>query len=87
MNENIEIKTIDTKDKLNLNEKIIENYLSKIENPFRSLDVPDVAKDLNIGINQAYELFNHKDFPTIKIGRRKKVTLVSYLLWKIKRNL
>lgn len=86
MNENVEIKTIDTKDKKEINERILESYLAKTNNPFASLNVSDVAKDLEIGINQAYELFNQKDFPTIKIGRRKKVTLASYLLWKMKRN-
>ena len=59
------------------------NYLSKAKNPFATLSVSDVSKDLHIGINQAYELFKQKDFPTITIGKRKTVTLASYLLWKI----
>ena len=47
------------------------------------LSVIDVSKDLHIGINQAYDLFKQKDFPTTTIGKRKAVTLASYLLWKM----
>ena len=46
------------------------NYLSKLNNPFTVLSVQEVSKDLNIGINQAYDLFKQEDFPSIKIGRK-----------------
>lgn len=71
---------IDTKD---IREQIVMNYINKIDNPFRLLSVKEVSKDLKIGINQAYDLFKQNDFPTITIGKRKSVTLVAYLLWKI----
>ena len=76
-------ETIHTEEKENLKEQLLMNYLSKAKNPFATLSVSDVSKDLHIGINQAYELFKQKDFPTITIGKRKTVTLASYLLWKI----
>ena len=38
---------------------------------------------MEIGINQAYDLFKQSDFPTINIGKRKVVTLASYLSWKM----
>lgn len=76
-------ETIHTEEKENLKEQLVMNYLSKTKNPFATLSVSDVSKDLHIGINQAYELFKQKDFPTITIGKRKTVTLASYLLWKI----
>ncbi|MFR1777846.1 MAG: hypothetical protein ACLSW4_07340 [Clostridia bacterium] len=76
-------ETIHTEEKENLKEQLVMNYLSKAKNPFATLSVSDVSKDLHIGINQAYELFKQKDFPTITIGKRKTVTLASYLLWKI----
>ena len=76
-------ETIHTEEKENLKEQLVMNYLSKAKNPFETLSVSDVSKDLHIGINQAYELFKQKDFPTITIGKRKTVTLPSYLLWKI----
>lgn len=79
LNENV----IDTKEKTTLNEQIVMNYLSKIQNPFAMLSVHQVSKDLHIGINQAYDLFKQSDFPTITIGKRKVVTLAAYLLWKM----
>lgn len=77
-NENI----IDTKEKT-INEQIVINYLGKMDNPFKILSVQDIANDLHIGINQAYDLFKQNDFPTITIGKRKVVSLPAYLLWKM----
>ena len=83
-NQNIEnIRTITKEEKHQMQEQIIINYLSKLSNPFATLSVQDVSKDLHIGINQAYELFKQEDFPTINIGKRKTVTLAAYLLWKM----
>ncbi len=83
VNEKTNTNIIDTKEKENLNEKIVVNYLNKLKNPFVMLSVADVSKDLRIGINQAYDLFKQEDFPTTSIGKRKTVTLASYLLWKM----
>lgn len=69
--------------KENLREQIVINYLNKTNNPFAILSVQDVSKDLHIGINQAYDLFKQKDFPVITIGKRKVITLATYLLWKM----
>lgn len=80
---NVKTTIIDTEDKGNLNEQIVLNYIKKIDNPFVILSVSDISKDLHIGINQAYDLFKQKDFPTINIGKRKTVTLAAYLLWKM----
>lgn len=71
---------IDTK---GMKEQIIINYINKINNPFKLLTVQEVSKDLHIGINQAYDLFKQNDFPSINIGKRKVISLTSYLLWKI----
>ncbi len=83
----VNTKLIDTKEnnenKQQLNEQIVMNYLSKLKNPFITISVQDVSKDLHIGINQAYDLFKQKDFPTIRIGKRKTITLAAYLLWKM----
>lgn len=81
INENI--KVIDTEEKKSLNEIIVINYLNKLKNPFMILSAKDVSKDLHIGINQAYDLFKQSDFPTITIGKRKGITLATYLLWKM----
>ena len=92
MNNENEIQTktiIDTKEEntitttKEINEQIVMDYLSKLKNPFVTISVQDVSKDLHIGINQAYDLFKQKDFPTITIGKRKTITLAAYLLWKM----
>lgn len=80
---NQNIRTITKEEKHQMQEQIIINYLSKLQNPFATLSVQDVSKDLHIGINQAYELFKQNDFPTITIGKRKTVTIAAYLLWKM----
>ena len=72
-----------TQEKNTMQEQIIMNYLNKMQNPFVTLTVEQVSKDLHIGINQAYDLFKQADFPTITIGKRKTVTLAAYLLWKM----
>ncbi len=83
----VNTKLIDTKEnnenKQQPNEQIVMNYLSKLKNPFITISVQDVSKDLHIGINQAYDLFKQKDFPTITIGKRRTITLAAYLLWKM----
>lgn len=80
---NINEKTIDTREKSTLNEQIVMNYLNKVQNPFMLLSANDVSKDLHIGINQAYDLFKQRDFPATTIGKRKVVTFAAYLLWKM----
>lgn len=75
--------SIDTKENKNSNEQIVINYLAKLKNPFATLSVSDISKDLHIGINQAYDLFKQEDFPSINIEKRKVITLASYLLWKM----
>lgn len=74
---------IDTKEREELRGQIVMSYLAKMKNPFVTLSVLDVSKDLHIGINQAYDLFKQNDFPAINIGKRKVIPLASYLLWKM----
>ena len=74
---------IDTKEREELRGQIVMSYLAKMKNPFVTLSVLDVSKDLHIGINQAYDLFKQNDFPAINIGKRKVITLATYLLWKM----
>lgn len=82
----VENKVIDTKDNT-LKEQFILNYLSNLKNPFMEISPQYVSKDLHIGINQAYDLFKQTDFPTKKVGQRRKLCLVAYLLWKIDKSL
>lgn len=45
------------------------------------LTVSDVQNILKIGKNQAYDLFHRRDFPTIHIGARLRVTESAFAQW------
>lgn len=66
-------------------EKLITEAMKKVKDPFMNLTVEYVMKDLGIGIVKAYEIFNRNDFPSINVGKTKTVTLLAYLIWKMKR--
>lgn len=84
MNENI--NSNQTKDKiLDIEEQMITEAMKKVKDPFVNLTVEDVMKDLGIGIVKAYEIFNRKDFPSINVGKTKTVTMLAYLIWKMKK--
>ena len=55
--------------------------------PFGNLTALDVAKDLKIGKNKVYQLFQEEDFPSIEIGKTKVVMVLSYYLWKTEKHL
>lgn len=65
----------------------LKEALSKIDDPFKNLTVKDVAKDLQLGVPMANELFKREDFPSVNIGKTKTVTLLAYLKWKMERRL
>ena len=79
-------KITDTKENGNTTndyqEKLIMECVKKISNPFANVSVKQVAKDLQVGENMAYEIFKRPDFPSINIGRKWKISLIAYLLWK-----
>lgn len=70
---------------LTVEERLIIEAMKKVKEPFKSLTVEDIMKDLKIGIVKAYEIFNREDFPSINVGKTKTVTMLAYLIWKMKR--
>lgn len=68
-------------------ERIILEVLRKLKNPFYNLSVKQVAQDLQIGENMAYEVFKREDFPSINIGRKWKISLIAYLIWKTQKRI
>ena len=60
--------------------------IQHIDNPFKSIYVKDVAKDLKIGKNKAYELFKDENFPSINIGKTWQIAYIAYLKWKCDNN-
>ena len=63
----------------------IEECLNRVDDPFKVITVADVAKDLHCNQNTANEIFRRADFPTLQLGRCKKVTYLAYILWKVQR--
>lgn len=78
-------KIIDTKEK-SIKELMIIESMKNIKEPYKSLTVNDIAKDLKIGINTAYDLFR-QDFLSIKLGKQQIVMMIDYLVWKLKKNI
>lgn len=86
MNENIEDNIlIDTKENYSFNELLAKTAIDKLETPFKTLSVKDVAKDLNIGKNTTYKIFKRADFPSVNIGQSWHITLIAYTIWKMSR--
>lgn len=86
MKENIEDNIlIDTKENYSFDELLAKTAIDKLETPFKTLSVKDVAKDLNIGKNATYKIFKRDDFPSVNIGQSWHITLIAYTIWKMSR--
>lgn len=46
----------------------------------------DLVGIMNVGKNNVRELMNSGTFPTIEIGNRKVVSVISFVLWSLKNN-
>lgn len=46
----------------------------------------DLVAIMGVGKNNVRELLNSDAFPTIEIGNRKVVSVISFVLWSIKTN-
>lgn len=84
MNKILEINNTNDKEQI-IEEILIKEAIKTLGNPFRNITVRDVAEDLKMGENLTNELFKRKDFPSVNIGKTKTVTLLAYLLWKMKK--
>lgn len=54
----------------------------KYKKDFLSCD--DLIEIMNVGKNNVRELMNGGTFPTIEIGNRKVVSVISFVLWSLK---
>lgn len=59
----------------------IENRITNVEELPLSLTVSDVSKVLRIGRNNAYELCNSDNFPSVKIGNRIITPKLAFIEW------
>jgi CRISPR/Cas system CMR-associated protein Cmr3 (group 5 of RAMP superfamily) len=46
----------------------------------------DLVEIMRVGKNNVRELMNGGQFPTIEIGNRKVVSVISFVLWSLKRD-
>lgn len=68
-----------------IKKELVKEAIKKLEDPFKMLTVKYVAKDLYMRENKTNEIFNRKDFPSVNIGKTKKVQKLSYILWKMEK--
>ncbi len=48
------------------------------------LDCSDIMKITGLGKDNVRTIMNRKDFPTMKIGKRKIVSVIGFATWQIK---
>jgi len=48
------------------------------------LSCDDLVQIMNVGKNNIRDLMNSDNFPTIEIGNRKVVSIISFVLWSLK---
>ena len=48
------------------------------------LNCDDLVSIMGIGKNNARQLLNASDFPTVEIGNRKVVSVIAFALWSLK---
>ncbi len=48
------------------------------------LDCSDIMKITGLGKDNVRTIMNRKDFPTMKIGMRKIVSVIGFATWQIK---
>lgn len=63
-----------------MNENNLPKFKSNDELPL-TMNAKDVAGYLNISLSCAYQVMNAKDFPVLKIGKRRIVTREHFLQW------
>ena len=63
-----------------MNENKLPEFKSNDELPL-TMNARDIAGYLNISLSCAYQVMNSRDFPVLKIGRRRIVTREHFLEW------
>ena len=66
-----------------LRKELVKQAVKNLQDPFKMLTVKDVAKDLYMGENKTNEIFNRADFPSVNIGKTRKIQKIAYILWKV----
>ena len=74
-----------------LKKELVKQAIKSLDDPFKMLTVKDavkdVAKDLYMGENKTNEIFNRADFPSVNIGKTRKIQKIAYILWKMEKRI
>ena len=70
-----------------LKKELVKQAIKSLDDPFKMLTVKDVAKDLYMGENKTNEIFNREDFPSVNIGKTRKIQKIAYILWKMEKRI
>ena len=67
-----------------LKKELVKQAVKSLDDPFKMLTVKDVAKDLYMGENKTNEIFNRADFPSVNIGKTRKIQklIIFFGRWK-----
>ena len=63
-----------------MNENKLPEFKSNDELPL-TMNARDIAGYLNISLSCAYQVMNSRDFPVLKIGKRRIITKEHFLEW------
>ena len=63
-----------------MNENKLPEFKSNDELPL-TMNARDIAGYLNISLSCAYQVMNSRNFPVLKIGKRRIVTKEHFLEW------
>jgi len=66
-----------------LKKELVKQAVKNLDDPFKMLTVKDVAKDLY----KTNEIFNRADFPSVNIGKTRKIQKIAYILWKMEKRI
>jgi len=72
-------------DELNI-ESLISAEAKRLSDKYNKdyLDCADIVKITGLGRDNVRDLMNRKDFPIMKVGKRKIVSVVAFATWQIK---
>lgn len=68
-----------------IRKEVVLQAVKSIDDPWKMLTVKDIAKDLYMGENKTNEIFNRADFPSVNIGKTRKIQKLAYILWKMEK--
>src|SRR5699024_3505441 len=70
-----------------LKKELVKQAVKSLDDPFKMLTVKDVAKGLYMVENKTNEIFNRADFPSVNIGKTRKIQKIAYILWKMEKRI